>query len=115
MMEIYADETNERVFVGDGRGPYTVVERDGSTSESFIPRGAVPVAVGDVAERSHDDGYDSGFQAGRDEGYDDGHDDGYSEGLADGRRQAMELHRCLTFLAAKRYRPLSLKSVRGRP
>jgi hypothetical protein len=110
-MEIYADETNERVFVGDGRGPYTVVERDGSTSESFIPRGAVPVAVGDVAERSYDDGYDDGFQAGRDEGY----DDGYSEGLTEGRCQATELHRCLTFLAAKRYRALSLKSVRGRP
>jgi hypothetical protein len=68
-MEIYADETNERVFVGDGRGPYTVVERDGSTSESFIPRGAVPVAVGDVAERSYDDGYDDGFSGGgRDQG-----------------------------------------------
>jgi hypothetical protein len=42
-MEIYADESNDRVFVGDGRGPYTVVERDGSTSESFIPRNAKAV------------------------------------------------------------------------
>jgi hypothetical protein len=109
-MEIYADETNERVFVGDGRGPYTVVERDGSTSESFIPRGAAKL----VFDTDPDlDAYAQGF----DEGYKEGRRVGQAEvaEIAAVVAEANAARRQLTARIGLRYRPLSLKSVRGRP
>jgi hypothetical protein len=110
-MEIYADESNERVFVGDGRGPYTVVERDGSTSESFIPRNAKAVYsdAGDIYEAASA-GFDDGFTEGRKRGQEEG-----ALAAAQLSRELDAERRHLAARVALRYHPLAVKASRGRP
>lgn len=105
-MEIYVDEQTERVYVGYDRGPYRVLDRDGSIGESFIPRGA-DLVFGDGD--AYAIGFDVGYAKGRAKGQ-------VEEALAAARiaeADAAERRR-LTFLAALRYHPLSVKSSRGR-
>lgn len=110
-MEMYADEKAERVFVGDGRGPYTVVERDGSTSESFIPRGAVKLVFDTEPDLdAYAQGFDEGYKEGRYRGQDE-----VAVAIARQLADAEAERRRLTARIGRRYRPLSLKSVRGRP
>lgn len=110
-MEIYTDRKNELAYVGDGRGPFTIIGRDGVQGESYIPRGAVPIlSEQDMA---------SELEEAANIGYDEGQAAGYAKGVADGRQEGREeTFGELAYLRArlaKRYHPLRLKATRGRP
>lgn len=99
-MEIYADEQNDIAYVGDGRGPFTMVGPDGPLGESYLPRNAGLVFGEDV-----------------DEIYARGYDEGREQGLREMEeiviKRAVEAdaeRRRLTFLVALRYRPMRLTS-----
>lgn len=103
-MEIYADEKMDRAYVGNGRGPYTVLDRDGTTSESYTVHGAELVFGLDGA--AYEDGYADGLR----DGHDKGHEEGYRRGREDEREEADADEAARRRLAARclPYRPMRL-------
>jgi|SRR6478752_3632253 len=103
-MEIYADERTERVYVRHDRGPYRVLEPDGSIGESYLPRGGYVSVDTDAAySGAYNGGYDEGRRVGQREG---------ALATALVAAKADDARRRLAFLVALRYHPLSLKGAR---
>jgi hypothetical protein len=99
-MEIYADDHNDLVYVGDG--PYTVLNSSGPTGVSSTPRDGALVHGGEPDIDAYAQGFD--------------------DGVTWKREQVLRQSICaeadrrrLTFRVALRYRPMTLKSTGGRP
>lgn len=97
-IEVYADEVNDRVYVGDGRGPYIIIEADGPVGESYTPRGGELVFGGELDAYGYEEGFEEGRKHEREE-----------------MAVAIDAERALRFRIALRYHPMSLKGGRRRP